>query len=233
MEISRLSPLLPSYTSGAGTSADTTESTAAAATDFQSFLTLLTAQLRNQDPLQPLDSTAFVAQLASFSTVEQLIGTNERLDTLATQSETSDMAGLATWIGHQASATDGSFVTTGAAETFQVPTVSGATAIEAVVYLSDGTEIDRFAVTPNADGSAVWTAGAAMSAGVPVTIELVYSTGDLVIERQAAGVFREVTGIHGTSDGPVLDLADGGTLSPGEVAELRDGDWTSLAASDD
>ena len=57
-----------------------------AAADFDSFLNLLTAQLRNQDPLQPIDSTQFVAQLASFSTVEQLIGTNERLDALAAYS---------------------------------------------------------------------------------------------------------------------------------------------------
>jgi flagellar basal-body rod modification protein FlgD len=51
--------------------------------DFQSFLRLLTAQLRNQDPLSPLDSTQFVAQLASFSTVEQLASANTRLDKIA------------------------------------------------------------------------------------------------------------------------------------------------------
>ncbi|MEO1532985.1 MAG: flagellar hook capping FlgD N-terminal domain-containing protein, partial [Pseudomonadota bacterium] len=76
-----------------------------AASDFESFLTLLTAQLQNQDPLQPIDSTEFVAQLASFSTVEQLIGTNERLDALTQDVAAGDLAALAGWIGQEASAT--------------------------------------------------------------------------------------------------------------------------------
>lgn len=63
------------------TTSDT--SAAVAATDFETFLTLLTAQLRNQDPLQPIDSTEFVAQLASFSAVEQQIETNAKLDDIA------------------------------------------------------------------------------------------------------------------------------------------------------
>lgn len=50
--------------------------------EFQTFLQLLTAQMRHQDPLEPLDSTQFVAQLAAFSSVEQQITTNEKLDNL-------------------------------------------------------------------------------------------------------------------------------------------------------
>ena len=51
--------------------------------DKNSFLTLLTAQLQYQDPLDPMDNSAFVAQLAQFSSVEQLQSANARLDTLA------------------------------------------------------------------------------------------------------------------------------------------------------
>ncbi len=50
--------------------------------DFDTFLTLLTTQLSNQDPLDPLDSNEFVAQLVSFSGVEQAINTNTKLDDL-------------------------------------------------------------------------------------------------------------------------------------------------------
>ena len=53
-----------------------------AESDFQTFLELLTAQMRHQDPLEPLDSTQFVAQLAAFSSVEQQIETNSKLDEL-------------------------------------------------------------------------------------------------------------------------------------------------------
>jgi flagellar basal-body rod modification protein FlgD len=47
------------------------------------FLQLLVAQLRHQDPLSPLDGAEFTAQLAQFSSVEQLISLNERLDMVA------------------------------------------------------------------------------------------------------------------------------------------------------
>ena len=44
------------------------------------FLRLLVAQLRNQDPLEPMESSAFAAQLAQFASVEQLFNINESLD---------------------------------------------------------------------------------------------------------------------------------------------------------
>lgn len=49
-------------------------------TDFDTFIKLLVAQMNNQDPTNPMDSTEFVAQLASFSVVEQTIKTNDKLD---------------------------------------------------------------------------------------------------------------------------------------------------------
>ncbi len=54
-----------------------------ASTDFNSFLTLLTSQLRNQDPLNPQDATQWVAQLATFSSVEQQLKTNSLLEGIA------------------------------------------------------------------------------------------------------------------------------------------------------
>lgn len=52
------------------------------ADDFSQFLTLLTTQLQNQDPLAPMDSTEFTNQLVQFSQVEQSINTNQKLDDL-------------------------------------------------------------------------------------------------------------------------------------------------------
>lgn len=51
--------------------------------EFNSFLQLLTAQIRNQDPLSPLDSTQFVEQLATFSTLEQQVRSNSSLEGIA------------------------------------------------------------------------------------------------------------------------------------------------------
>jgi flagellar basal-body rod modification protein FlgD len=52
--------------------------------DYNAFLKLLIAQLKNQDPTNPTDSTQFVAQLATFSQVEQSISTNSKLDSMLT-----------------------------------------------------------------------------------------------------------------------------------------------------
>ena len=86
---------------------------ATSAGDFDTFLTLLTAQLRNQDPLSPLEGTEFVAQLATFSSVEQLIAVNERVDALGATVAGSAIAGLSQWIGQSVAVADGGFRATG------------------------------------------------------------------------------------------------------------------------
>ncbi len=51
--------------------------------EFSTFLTLLTAQIKNQDPLAPLDSTQFVEQLATFSNLELQAKSNQSLELIA------------------------------------------------------------------------------------------------------------------------------------------------------
>jgi len=70
---------------------NTASSTAASAgsakgktSDKDMFMTLLVAQLKNQDPLQPQDGAAFVAQLAQFNSLDQLIGIRQSVDKLNT-----------------------------------------------------------------------------------------------------------------------------------------------------
>ncbi len=62
--------------------AKTNQSGLKLADDMQQFLTLLTTQLQNQDPLSPMDSTEFTNQLVQFSQVEQQITSNQKLDSL-------------------------------------------------------------------------------------------------------------------------------------------------------
>jgi flagellar basal-body rod modification protein FlgD len=191
--------------------------------DFQSFLILLTAQLRNQDPLQPLDSTQFIAQLASFSTVEQLVGVNDRLDAQADRANHANGAEYANWIGHAASAVNGRFTASGGPEQFSFPQVVGTAQIEAVVFAPGGREIDRFIVAPDNLGRASWNGAAALgiAPGSELRIDLTFHGSDGIVGHRPASVFRTITGLRGSDDGPVLELAGGGTLSPADVAELR------------
>lgn len=70
--------------------------------DFETFLKMLTAQARYQDPLEPIDSSEYAAQLAQFSMVEQQVKGNDLLTALTTQIGASNLGQMAGWIGMEA-----------------------------------------------------------------------------------------------------------------------------------
>ncbi|WP_407527629.1 flagellar hook assembly protein FlgD [Methylobacterium oryzisoli] len=92
---------ITSFASAAsGTSKSSTASDAATlAGNFNQFLTLLTTQLRNQNPLDPLDTNQFTQQLVQFASVEQQLKSNDRLDALLAASKASSSASAAGLIG--------------------------------------------------------------------------------------------------------------------------------------
>ena len=73
--------------------------TASLASTFDSFLLLLTTQLKNQDPLDPLDSGDFTRQLVEFTGVEQSIATNSNLEQLIAMTRANEFAGSVQYIG--------------------------------------------------------------------------------------------------------------------------------------
>ncbi len=87
------------------TTQTTSSATGVGSLDYTAFLKLLIAQLKNQDPTQPMDSTQFVAQLATFSQVEQSVSANTKLDSLLTSSSLSLADAV---IGHTVTSADGS-----------------------------------------------------------------------------------------------------------------------------
>ena len=60
---------------------------------------MLTAQARNQDPLEPMDSSEYASQLAQFSMVEQQVFTNDQLTGLANVLGGNAMSTMANWVG--------------------------------------------------------------------------------------------------------------------------------------
>lgn len=76
-----------------------TTSRAALSSDFDMFLKLLTTQMRNQDPLNPADATAFATQLATFSSVEQQILTNDLLRDLLAGVTGGQADNATSWLG--------------------------------------------------------------------------------------------------------------------------------------
>jgi flagellar basal-body rod modification protein FlgD len=89
---------------GTSTYANQSDAVSKTQVDYQSFLKLLVAQMKNQDPTNPMDSTQYMAQLAAFSQVEQSVQMNGKLDQML-QSSTLDQA--AAIIGRTLTSADG------------------------------------------------------------------------------------------------------------------------------
>src|SRR5690606_27521764 len=118
-------------TQSAGSGASTAQTAQSRSTvDYDAFLQLLIAQMKNQDPTQPMESTEYVAQLAAFSNVEQAVQTNAKLDSLMAALSLSQADGL---IGRTVTSEDGSVT----GEVMALRIVSGG----AVAVLADGREL--------------------------------------------------------------------------------------------
>jgi flagellar basal-body rod modification protein FlgD len=170
-------------TSSVSTTSPTT--TGAASTrlsnNFDTFLQLLTTQLKNQDPTQPMDANQFTQQLVQYSQVEQQIATNSKLDNMIaafTGNQTTTSLGyLGKTVTYDASTV--SPTATGATWTF-TPTQSG----EYTVRIRDinGVVVDekRISLTANQSSEYQWNGrrsdGMTMGSQ-PYTMELYSGTG--------------------------------------------------------
>lgn len=117
------------------------------------FLRLLVAQLRNQNPLEPQDGAAFVAQLAQFASLEQMTETNERLATLEAGQSSQLRAGFSNLVGRRVSV---------AGDTLSLPASdavehgfdlgASASAVKVVVYDASGKEVRQLELGPREAG---------------------------------------------------------------------------------
>jgi len=92
------SPISHASASNPAADAAAAASTAALGNE-NTFLQLLVAQIQNQDPTQPIDSSTFLSQLASFSQLEQLIGIKEDTDKLIPAGDTSSTGSTSSTTG--------------------------------------------------------------------------------------------------------------------------------------
>src|SRR4051812_16633246 len=123
-----------------------TGSAATIAQNFDTFLQLLTTQLRNQNPLDPLDTNQFTQQLVQFTGVEQQLKTNEFLEAMMTSTQTANNSQAVSYVGKivTASGTKSELVNGAASWHFAVEAKADITATVRdangnVVYTKSGT----------------------------------------------------------------------------------------------
>ena len=120
-------------TGNASSSNSSSSTTSSSSVDYNTFLQLMIAQMKNQDPTNPMDTSEYMSQFAQLSTVEQAMQTNSKLDALLSSQSLSQANGL---IGKTVSFTD----STGASFSGKVVSVS-INSDGSIATLQDGTKV--------------------------------------------------------------------------------------------
>lgn len=191
--------------------------------DFETFLNMLSVQMKNQDPLNPTDSTEFASQLAQFSTVEQQTLTNKLLQNMSSQFTSNDLSSLSTWVGMEARVAAPANFSGSAIEVAPNANTSADSAF-LIVRDSDGTEVQRYAIDPK-KGSVTWSgiddAGNVFEDGLYTFVTESYANGEK-LDLVYADTYARVSEARMTDKGVMLSTQDGIEFSSDDVIALRE-----------
>jgi flagellar basal-body rod modification protein FlgD len=217
---STLSSVASSTTSSSGTSDAASKATA----DYNSFLTLLTAQLKFQDPLAPLDATQFVSQLSQFSSVEQAIVANQKLDTIIKSLGASSMMADVGLIGHQVELAGNAVELKDGNASLTYSLGSDAEQAGVVIRDENGNIVRTMAIDPSAgEHSLTWDGtddrGSDLDDGV-YTFTFGAADADGKVVASTSYVTATVSRVETTTDGSELVLSNGMKTSSGAVRAI-------------
>jgi flagellar basal-body rod modification protein FlgD len=213
-----------SVTSAGTTSAapTTTSNKALISSDFDTFLKMLTAQMQNQDPLNPMDSTDYATQLATFSGVEQQARTNELLTNLGSQMAVLGMSQLAGWVGQEARA-EAPVWTDGDPVTMQLTPATGADSAVLVVRDAAG-EVKSREDVPAEAGLYDWLGGDAAGDPLPMgayTLTLESYSGDTLLGETPVESYARIIEARNGASGAMLVLEGGIEVLSSKITALR------------
>lgn len=190
--------------------------------DFNTFLKMLTVQMQNQDPLDPIDSADYAVQLATFSGVEQQVKTNELLGALSGQLALSGLAEMASWVGREVRAAMPARFD-GVPITLSPNPVATADAAELVVKDPQGREISRSRI-PVVAGPIEWAGVGPDGTPLPPGLyrfEVVSLSGGQVLRTDPAEVYARVSEVKAEGGKTVLVMGGGVTVPSDAVTALR------------
>lgn len=190
--------------------------------DFDTFLKLLTTQMKNQDPLNPIDSTDYATQLATFSGVEQQTRTNQLLESLGGQMSLMGMSQLAAWVGQEAR-TDAAVWMDGDPVTVQAETRAGADRAVLVVKDGQGKVVARDEIDP-AGGEFQWigtdVTGAALAEGV-YSLSVESWRDEAVLGSDPVQSYGRILEARNGTAGTTLVLEGGIEVASDRISALR------------
>lgn len=212
-------------TTSTTTTSSTSSSTSTITSDFDTFLQLLTAQLENQDPLNPLESTEFATQIATFSGVEQQVLTNDLLADLTSALGATEIGQLADWVGKDVRAAMPAYFD-GSPITLAPDPANGADSTALLVRSESGTVVQRIELGVSSDPiewAGTTTDGGPLPEGL-YSFTLESSADGAVIGTDAVEVYATVREAR-TENGNSFLVFDGdATASVDTITAIREPD---------
>ena len=206
-----------------GQASEREASASALSSDFETFLLMLTTQMQNQDPLNPIESQDFAVQLATFSGVEQQVRTNNLLENLAGGMGMTGLSQLAGWVGMEARVVSPVSFSGTPIELAPDP-APGSDSAELITYDTYGREVAREAV-PLGQGTIDWVGvnqnGQPLEPGL-YTFELASISQGEVTGVQAVAHYTRIGEARQGLSGIEL-VMEGGVVVPSDaVTALRE-----------
>lgn len=190
--------------------------------DYEMFLKMLTTQMTNQDPLNPVDSSDYAVQLATFSSVEQQVLTNDLLTELTERLTGTGLAELGSWVGRDVRSTAPTLYS-GSPVTINTEGAKDAAQANVDVYDDNRTLVASFAIDPQA-ASGTWDGTLQSGSQAPqglyeYRLRLTDSQGNS--SEAAAESYGRITEAKRGDDGTILVLEGGSEISTDSISGVR------------
>ena len=214
--------LSQSLTQTARTETASARRSPALTSDFDTFLKMLTTQMQNQDPLNPMESTDFAVQLATFSGVEQQVLTNDLLKDLNGQFTLMGMSQLSAWVGKEARTSSDVWYDGRAIPIIPQPAVL-ADNLVLTIRDAEGTLVAREDV-PLSRADYLWLGADAAGNPLPegcYSLSLESRIGPEVIRTDPVESFAPIREARRSGDDIILVLRGGIEVKAAEVTALR------------
>ncbi len=214
-------------TAAATATASSTTARARLSDTYDTFLTLLTAQLENQDPLSPMDSTQFTEQLVQYSQVEQQIRTNDQLGSLVSSYQAATAGAALSYLGKTAVVEGDSAALNGAGAAWTYELDEAARTVNVQVKSASGRVVYETAGDAGAGAHAfTWDGrdanGAALAPGVySLDIEAENDIGEPV--SASITTREEILGVDFSGATPLI-ITPSGTRDMGAIRAILDDD---------
>jgi flagellar basal-body rod modification protein FlgD len=216
---------LPASSSTSSAAATSALASSQIAGNFQSFLTLLTTQLQNQNPLDPLDTNQFTQQLVEFAGVQQQLNTNDSLATLVSLQQTAQSTQALGFVGKTAVVNGSTAALTNSTATWQLSIPANST-VSVSIASSTGQTVftGRYAVNAGNNQPFTWNGNGNDGTQLPdgnytMTATAKDASNNIVaVSTQIQGV---ISSVDLTQSPPLLSI-DGQTYTVNQIKSIVD-----------